>query len=377
MNFDIRTLFMGATAVVWMNALIMVGIWYFIRIMRHAIAFWSLSQILLGSSLILYSLRGMIPDVYSIILANAGVFLSYLAVQAGIACYVNKPAGLGRKFITLFLAFMTSMVYLTYIFPSVAWRIADISLFLAILSGISIGTLSHHRKDADNLPNICLQIVLKANIILMFFRILITISDRVYFDLMYMGVVQAGFIIGIFVLYMMLSLCLLWIIMHKMNHQVKIEAHTDILTGLPNRRALEEALVKQVLYKTKTVGIVMIDVDKFKMINDTYGHQAGDLYLKEASRIIADTFKQIAEVFRYAGDEFIVIVYDIERLRQVTNRLCKKVENLSVLWQEDVIHTTISVGFAINNDNLMNWAELIQMADKDLYRMKKERKNHL
>lgn len=56
MDFDIRTLFMGAT-VVWMNALIMVSIWFYIRVIRDAIAFWSLSQILLGSSLLLYSLE--------------------------------------------------------------------------------------------------------------------------------------------------------------------------------------------------------------------------------------------------------------------------------------------------------------------------------
>jgi len=377
MGFDIRTLFMGATVIVWMNALIMVSIWVYIRVMRDAIAFWSLSQILLGSSLLLYSFRGMIPDFHSIILANAGTFLSYLTIQAGIACYVNEPAYLRRKFAALFLVFMVSIVYLTYIYPSVAWRIVDISLFLVILSGISIRTLSCNKKYTDNLPSKCLQLILKINIIVMFFRILITISDHFYFDLMQIGSVQIAFIIGGFVLYMILSLCLFWIIMDKINHQVKIQAYTDILTGLPNRRALEETLVKLVLHGNKVSGVLMIDVDKFKMINDTYGHQAGDLYLKKVSHVIADVFNLRAEAFRYAGDEFIVIIYDEENLVQVIEHLCEKVKNLSVLWRGNLIHTSISVGFAVNDDNVTNWAALIQLADEDLYRVKKGRNSHI
>jgi len=377
MDFDIRTLFMGATVLVWMNALIMVSIWLYIRVMRDAIAFWSLSQILLGSSLLLYSFRGMIPDFYSIILANAGALLSYLAIQAGIACYVNKPAYLRRKLAVIFLVFMMSIFYLTYIYPSVAWRIIDISLFLVILSGISIRTLSRNITYTDNVPSKCLSFILKINIVLLLFRILLTISDRFYFDLMQIGSAQVAFIIGIFILYMILSLCLFWIIMDKMNHQIKIKAYTDMLTGLPNRRALEETLVKLALHGSKVVGVLMIDVDEFKMINDTYGHQAGDLYLKEVSHVIADVFNLRAEAFRYAGDEFIVIVYDAELLVRAIKYLCEKVENLSVLWQGKLIHTTISVGVAVNDDNLTNWAELIQLADADLYRRKKQKNSHI
>lgn len=319
----------------------------------------------------------MIPDFHSIILANAGAFLSSLAIQAGIACYVNKPAYLRRKLATIFFVFMVSLFYLTYIYPSVAWRIIDISLFLVILSGISIRTLSRNITYADNVPSKYLSLILKLNIVFLFFRILLTISDRFYFDLMQLGSVQVAFIIGIFILYMTLSLCLFWIIMDKMNHQIKIKAYTDMLTGLPNRRALEETLVKLVLHRNKAAGVLMLDVDEFKMINDTYGHQAGDLYLKEVSHVIADAFNLRAEAFRYAGDEFIIIAYEAELLVQTIKHLCEKVENLSVLWQGELIHTTISVGFAVNDDNVTNWAELIQRADEDLYRTKKARRSHI
>jgi diguanylate cyclase (GGDEF)-like protein len=95
------------------------------------------------------------------------------------------------------------------------------------------------------------------------------------------------------------------------------------------------------------------------------------------SHVIADVFNLRAEAFRYAGDEFIVIIYDEENLVQVIEDLCEKVKNLSVLWRGNLIHTSISVGFAVNDDNVTNWAALIQLADEDLYRVKKGRNSHI
>src|SRR2546423_5062727 len=93
-------------------------------------------------------------------------------------------------------------------------------------------------------------------------------------------------------------------------------ARTDVLTGLPNRRAFEEALEAE-LARTRragsTVSVVLLDVDGFKAINDLHGHMAGDACLREVAEAITGSVRTSDRCFRWAGDEFVIMLPDTPR----------------------------------------------------------------
>ena len=93
---------------------------------------------------------------------------------------------------------------------------------------------------------------------------------------------------------------------HQLD-QVKLAAYLDVLTGLPNRRYAQQ-LLERMLHLNRPCSVVMLDLDHFKLVNDTYGHQAGDLVLRETSRIISRHLSGEQLMARWGGEEFVLIL---------------------------------------------------------------------
>lgn len=170
--------------------------------------------------------------------------------------------------------------------------------------------------------------------------------------------------------------------LESLLQKLEILSITDQLTELYNRRHFENIL-KQEFAKTLRFGTplccLMIDVDFFKKINDTYGHHIGDAVLKETSEIIKANLRDIDTVARWGGDEFILLfpqtkkeeaLIPIERIRKsVAEHIFPNIKNERV---------TLSIGIASvpNNDNKIDTAEkLVQLADLALYEAKKNGRN--
>ena len=146
----------------------------------------------------------------------------------------------------------------------------------------------------------------------------------------------------------------------------------DDLTKLYNRRFFEFILDKyKIEDKDIEKGIIFIDLDNFKPINDKYGHHIGDKVLQIVAKTIEDSIRDIDYSFRIGGDEFVILVFsNKEILKKVANRLCKNINNINI----DGIKIGCSIGYAHYPSDSKNFSEVIKIADKRMYENKKKKK---
>ena len=167
-----------------------------------------------------------------------------------------------------------------------------------------------------------------------------------------------------------------------MYTQTKHLSLTDGLTGLFNRRHFEANLEREFLrakrYKSD-LSVAMIDVDFFKKVNDTYGHACGDYVLKEVAFLINEAFRKTDMVFRYGGEEFVVILTETDASNAVIplERLRAAVENNHFKYKNQDLKITISIGVTSDLDNAQTPWEFFDFADGALYKAKENGRNQV
>ncbi len=169
----------------------------------------------------------------------------------------------------------------------------------------------------------------------------------------------------------------------RQQRELEQMAMRDGLTGLYNHRLILELFDKEcekVKRVQKGIAFVMIDIDHFKNVNDTYGHQAGDEVLRGLSNILVDQSRETDLVGRYGGEEFCMVLSDVceEETEQICERLRNKVEQAYFITQQGKVEITISVGSCFNNStNQCNCDLMVVNADKALYRAKNLGRNRV
>ncbi len=157
----------------------------------------------------------------------------------------------------------------------------------------------------------------------------------------------------------------------------------DGLTGLYNRRYFMESIEKEVAraFRHKlNFRLCMIDVDYFKDINDTYGHQTGDMVLSEFGKLLRQYFRKNDTICRYGGDEFAVIMPHISAHESMLAAERFREEVASHIFKYDSIQFSITVSIGISfytNDKNQSSTELVELADKALYKAKIEGRNRV
>ncbi|RZM78395.1 GGDEF domain-containing protein [Pseudoalteromonas rubra] len=161
----------------------------------------------------------------------------------------------------------------------------------------------------------------------------------------------------------------------KMNHL----AHHDALTGLPNRLLLQDRLIqacKRALRNRHQFAVVFMDLNKFKKINDSLGHDFGDLLLKQIAHRLTDAIRACDTVSRMGGDEFVLLLDAIEDKRHVGSVIKKVLDR--VCGQYEIkgveVQATLSAGVALYPDDGDNAEVLMKRADSAMYRAKKSGK---
>jgi len=156
----------------------------------------------------------------------------------------------------------------------------------------------------------------------------------------------------------------------------------DALTGLYNRHYLSERLdaeISHALRKNYPIAFLLMDLDHFKSINDTYGHQAGDLTLIAAAHAIRTHIRQSDIVCRYGGEEFMIIMPEIgmEDALQRAEYFRKCIDELRIEHESRSIHITASVGIAVYPIQGTDGDKILSMADTAMYQAKQAGRNNV
>lgn len=156
----------------------------------------------------------------------------------------------------------------------------------------------------------------------------------------------------------------------------------DPLTKLYNRRGFSE--ISEVIWRNSylhqhDVAVLLIDIDNFKSVNDSYGHSVGDQVIKMVAGIISTCIRTTDLSARWGGEEFIVLLPDSQRLvaDALAEKMRTKVENTPVSFATESIAVSISIGVAMKSDGQMSFDELVSLADKCLYQAKHDGKNRV
>jgi diguanylate cyclase (GGDEF)-like protein len=167
-----------------------------------------------------------------------------------------------------------------------------------------------------------------------------------------------------------------------LHEAVQRQAVTDELTGLFNHRRFQEAMVSEAERAKRfgqPMGLVMIDIDNFKQVNDRFGHQTGDRVLAEVARVLRESSREIDAPARYGGEELAVVLpqTDLEGAYQLAERIRKGIASLDLDLGDDrgALTVTASLGVASLPQSALEPRRLLAAADAALYEAKRTGKN--
>lgn len=161
----------------------------------------------------------------------------------------------------------------------------------------------------------------------------------------------------------------------------RLESGKDPLTNLLNRRFLPTVMkheVKMAIQMQKPLVVAMVDVDNFKKINDTYGHEVGDRALRHMASLLSENMRSGDYLFRYGGEEFLIILVEANKsnAEKFLERIRLRVEQTPCELREGPLHMSVSIGFTLHGGH-PDYEKLLQQADQGVYEAKRNGRNQV
>jgi diguanylate cyclase (GGDEF)-like protein len=338
---------------------------------------WFIVSALFG--VLLMGLRPWTPALLSIVLANfllfAGAIFIYLATTDILEMDSHLfpwPSGI------LILAFPL-FVWFTYANDQVFVRLL---IHAVVLSSIFL-TASFHLFRARHLPETrqparaCAWLLILASCLQGAWCVFVFRMPQIEMDFVHPDLINVGFSYLSMVLALATVIGLLWLALTAHRQALHKMAQTDSLTGLLNRRAFEEILRRDLMRSDRSgaaLGIMLIDLDYFKQVNDSLGHFAGDEVLRRIAIVLRDGTRPSDVLARYGGEEFVVLLRNagVTESMIAAERIRTQIEGLAALPGKIRLTASIGVAVSLSRDTA---TEFLLRADEALYRSKREGRN--
>jgi diguanylate cyclase (GGDEF)-like protein len=347
----------------------------------------SLALRLWGWGLVVYAL-GMLtiisgkwlPVDFTQVVGNGLISLSALLTARGV--FMHVPWRPGLKLMAAGLLATVAILILNHLFQAqLGWDVAAPTAYATLLYVTVSWQLFRHPPAAARAAAQFLAVTVVLTLLVWNLRLaLILISlghspdpERAY-------TLQAWFAVYQMLLVVSSTLGLMWVETRLMEDDLRRSAFTDLLTGLPNRRAMHLRFDEEVARcrrQHQPFGLVLFDIDLFKQINDTCGHYVGDVVLQHIAGVL-DKHKRGEDVLgRIGGEEFLVILpqHDREQCIRAADRLRQSVEGTRPHEEAATPTATLSGGVAMFPEDGEDWDRLYMAADRRMYRAKHAGRN--
>ncbi|WCE28675.1 GGDEF domain-containing protein [Vibrio sp. SCSIO 43137] len=365
-------------------ALVFGLVWYRNR-QIEGLGEWACGRFILFAAFLLLAFRESTPLMFSVLLGNG------LAITGLYIVWLGNARFMQRKFANTHLTFMTLLAVTMVLFAVLAQidngyllRVVITSSLIALYAALSVVVfLPAYRKGDKPLVKlmICAYILL---IIVHLLRVSFYLVGFGGTALSSAGTVTAYTIVGdLFVSFLIVMISLAFVVEFLLR-ELQHAAERDLLTGAYNRRAfytIADNMFARAKRERASVSVLSIDLDYFKKINDTYGHNAGDKVLKSFV-VTCQQLLRTPDLFaRYGGEEFIVVLSDTraQNAIKIAERIRSRFEQISPIRSIKAGEVTCSIGVAsveeLADDDSIN--QLIEQSDQALYHAKMSGRNRV
>lgn len=336
-------------------------------------------------TVILFAVRPYAPEWLTILGGNLALYASTLLIYCCVADTLSVrmrflPWGIG-----LSLASIPVYIRYTWIHPALVPRILVSSGLCAVFAAVTASLFFRYRDTVPDhgIPESAFRSIsnllgwLKTSLaVLCTVRCVLTVLYPPA-DILHLDMIQTGFSYVNLLMYIGSCSGLIWLSLCAHRRDLQILAQTDSLTGLLNRRAFEEILSRELRrthHEQGTLAVLLLDIDRFKDVNDSFGHHAGDEVLRRVSTKLREGTCPADTLARYGGEEFVMLLRDrnLEQAEEIAERLRAEVAALTALPGNVAI--TASIGVAASH--LYDVPEqLLRHCDDALYKSKRGGRN--
>lgn len=330
----------------------------------------------------LLGLRDRVPDFLSIVVGNmvlvyaAGVF--YQAIRRFQEQEYHNYVTYG-----IMAAVGIGLSYYTYVEYSLAARTVISSFAISVLLIINSLALMRQQPKPISSSNVIMAVGFLLVALIMLGRAIFWVIPGNALDSLFTPAPSQDITyLGIFVGMMVILFGFVLVIHDKMNAHLKVLASHDALTGVYNRRSILEYLKTASAGSRRSkaaLGIMMIDLDNFKQVNDTYGHLEGDVVLKNVVAVLASVLREQDSLGRYGGEEFLAVLpnTDVEGTIALAERMLAAVKWDTFQVADDTVKLTISIGVDATSEIGDGGDELLRRADDALLKAKKKGRDQI
>lgn len=330
------------------------------------------------ASVVLVGLRPWAPAFVSILLGNCTLIAYFLLIYWTTARILGAAARALPGLIGFCSAVLLPFSFFTFVRPDVVARIVLAGGVAAIIAALTSAMLFREKSPDLQPATATLGWVQVCSAMLYVGR---SIASKMYppLHLVNGDWIQTFFIYGQMLTRLGTCCGVLWlaVCMHRM--ELEQLAMTDSLTGLLNRRAFDALLLREMQRCRRTgadVGMILVDIDRFKDVNDTYGHGEGDAVIRQTGEVLGNGTRAGDALARYGGEEFAILLLDAspDQGMALAERLRASIEQMVVGPKK--IRVTASLGVA-RSRQFESPIELVNRCDRALYQSKKEGRNRL
>ena len=361
---------------------IMSFIIYKVRKDKYLIYYY-LTFLTLSLTYLLLFYQKTLPEWLGFIVTNLLVLLSQLFVVTGVrVLYSLKP--FIKSSILYFIFILIGMIYYTYVDLNINARVIIVSFALAIMLIELLHTINRNKNKVHKSITTIVIASSSISLLIWFSRIAFAIFNENSAGYL----IDQGLTVGIYYFIGMITISIwfslyIWIestqsviSLEMKNKELSQLALIDNLTGLANRHYLEYDINFLIATSNRTgskLSMLMIDLDRFKLVNDTYGHLVGDKVLKQTAHILSESVRSSDRIYRWGGEEFVIIVPDTsnEQAKLLAEKICQNFRDAKF----DIIgNITVSIGVASfdRKEKIEDW---FKRADLALYQAKQTGRN--